>query len=90
MVPYHLKATDCARECVVLAVEEENNVVIAYLAGSTLGVQLAENNVDFAAGRMMSNGGAVTFLDGVIEDDKSSGPGNMNYSFLKGHGIGYR
>ena len=28
-VPYHSKATDCVRECVVLSVEEESNVVIA-------------------------------------------------------------
>jgi hypothetical protein len=64
-----------------LSVEEENNVVIAYLAGSTEDVQLAKNNVGFAARKIMWNGAEVTLLDGVIEDDKPSGLGNKSCSF---------
>jgi hypothetical protein len=88
-VPFHSKAIDCARESVVLSVEEGNNVGIGCLEGSTEEVPLAKNNADFAARRRrMMNDGEETLLEAVIEDDMSSGQGNRDHSFCRGHGIG--
>jgi hypothetical protein len=88
-VPFHSKAIDCARESVVLSVEEGNNVGIGCLEGSGEEVPLAKNNADFAVRRRrMPNDGEETLLEAVSEDDMSSGQGNRDHSFCRGHGIG--